>query len=283
VTAHNLSDRQREALRMLDVFASVGMRQLDITFTDMDGHKRGFRPAQPIELARASMRSTLIQSCVARGTNIIMRPHPPPPVLLIQLDDLDSAALARVTPAAFLILATSPGNHQAWLAVEGGSGADFARRVRKSAAADPSASGAVRVAGSVNFKRKYEPNFPTVAILEARAGRVVSAIQVDVLGLVAPEDPPKEASRRLWRPNNKWPSYQRCIEGAPLAHGSERRDISRADFTWCVIAVDWGHSIEETAARLMEESPKARNNGKAYAHETAAHAAYAVWQRIGCK
>lgn len=91
-------------------------------------------------------------------------------MLLIQLDDLDGATLARVTPAAFLILATSPGNHQAWVAVEGWSGVDFARRVRKATGADPSASGAARVAGSVNFKRKYEPNFPTVAILETRAG-----------------------------------------------------------------------------------------------------------------
>lgn len=107
---------------------------------------------------------------------------------------------------------------------------------------------------------------------------MVSAPQLDTLGLVAAEDPRTEAFRRPWRPKNRWPSYQRCVEGAPLAHSSDRQDISRADFSWCMIALDWGRGIEETAARLMEESPKARTNGTAYAERTAARAAYAVRQ-----
>jgi hypothetical protein len=40
-----------------------------------------------------------------------------------------SAAVERMRESAFLILATSPGNHQAWVAVTGGD-ADFARRLR---------------------------------------------------------------------------------------------------------------------------------------------------------
>lgn len=36
-----------------------------------------------------------------------------------QLDDLDAAGLDRVGEAAFLTLETSPGNHQAWIAVSG--------------------------------------------------------------------------------------------------------------------------------------------------------------------
>ena len=43
------------------------------------------------------------------------------------------------------------------------------------------------------------------------------------------------------------------------------RDISRADFTWCMTIISWRHGIGETAARLMEESTKARENGEAYA------------------
>ena len=39
------------------------------------------------------------------------------PVLELQLDDLDGEALKRVGEAASLTLTTSPGNHQAWLAV----------------------------------------------------------------------------------------------------------------------------------------------------------------------
>jgi hypothetical protein len=45
--------------------------------------------------------------------------------------------------------------------------AELARRLRCGSGADPSASGASRIAGSVNFKRKDAPNFPVVEILEA--------------------------------------------------------------------------------------------------------------------
>ena len=38
----------------------------------------------------------------------------------------------------------------------------------------------------------------------------------------------------------------------------------------------WGHAIEETAAQLMKESSKARENGERYALLTAQNAAAAV-------
>ena len=43
-----------------------------------------------------------------------------------------------------------------------------------------------------------------------------------------------------------------------------------------MIAVDWGWSIGATATRLMEESSKARENGQAYAIETARNAAAGI-------
>jgi hypothetical protein len=60
----------------------------------------------------------------------------------------------------------------------------------------------------------------------------------------------------------KWPSYHYCLSHAPKAHSGDNPDVSRADFTWALTAIDWGWSVEETAARLMEESPKARENGR---------------------
>jgi RepB DNA-primase from phage plasmid len=59
----------------------------------------------------------------------------------------------------FLTLETSPGNFQAWAAVKDAPDKDFVRRFRKGAGADATASGATRVAGSVNFKDKYGPEF----------------------------------------------------------------------------------------------------------------------------
>jgi hypothetical protein len=55
----------------------------------------------------------------------------------VQLYDLDTAGLARVGEAAFLTLQTSPGNHQAWVAVsdlaDAEAAKDFARRLREGA------------------------------------------------------------------------------------------------------------------------------------------------------
>ena len=53
-----------------------------------------------------------------------------------------------------------------------------------------------------------------------------------------------------------------------MAHGSDKPDISRADFTWCMTAIDWGWSVDDTAPRLMEARGKARENGDRYAMET---------------
>jgi hypothetical protein len=47
-----------------------------------------------------------------------------------------------------------------------------------------------------------------------------------------------------------------------------------------MIAIDWGWSIEEAAARLMQESNKAKENGEDYARITAGHAAAALEQRV---
>jgi hypothetical protein len=40
---------------------------------------------------------------------------------LIQLDDLGEDAAARLRPVSFLVLRTSPGNYQAWVAVADGT------------------------------------------------------------------------------------------------------------------------------------------------------------------
>lgn len=48
---------------------------------------------------------------------------------------------------------------------------------------------------------------------------------------------------------------------APTLPGEHREDgppaISRADFTFCLLAIDWGWSVEVAADRLMQESDKA--------------------------
>jgi len=283
-----------EALRMLDTFASVGARHFDLTFTSIDGEKRGFRPSQPLAQIKNSMPK-LFPGAAQRQNNIIVRPLSDK-VHFVQLDDLDAAGLGRVGEAAFLTLETSPGNHQAWIAVSGLStreeAKDFARRLRKGAGADHAASGATRVAGTSNYKRKYEPDFPMVRISASAPGRIVTKERLEEMGLLAsaePEAPAATFTARAAQGKNSsarprstkvWPQYAISLAGAPPRRDGSGPDQSMADFSWCMTAIDWGWSVEDTAAKLPEVSEKAaervRLNDKGYPLVTAQNAASAV-------
>jgi len=269
------------AWQMLDLFAGLGVPSFDVTRTDVDGYKCDYRGAQNLEVLRRGMPS-LLGTAIERRQNLIVRPKGAR-AELVQLDDLDGSGLERARSVAALILATSPGNHQVWVAVRE-CGPDLARRLRRASGADPSASGATRLAGSVNFKRRYAPNFPMVQILEANPRRVVTRGELEAAGLV-PAPAPIPASRparvhRSWRPK-AWPSYERCLRNAPPAHrSSDRPDVSRADFTFCLLAIDWGWGLEETCQRLLEKSSKARSDGERYARLTAQRAAAVVATRV---
>jgi hypothetical protein len=270
-----------EALRLLDLFASVGAEAFDITHTNLQQEKRGFRPAQSLAQARQSM-PYLVPSAARRQNNLIVRPRAGDGVTLVQLDDLAPDALARIAPAAFLILRTSPRGQQAWVAVTNAP-RGFAARLKEGTGADKEASGATRVAGTANFKPAYAPNFPRILIDAAQPGLRVTTQTLDAMGVVAPARPVPAASPSAVASSGglrtrKWPSYARCLEGAPLGPGGNPKRTS-ADFIWCKIALSWGHGIEATADRLLEESVKARENGEAYARQTAEHADYAARQR----
>jgi hypothetical protein len=270
-----------EAQAMLDAFASVGATRFDVTWTTRAGDKEWFRRGMNLaDLAR--VLPTMLDGAPDKQRNIIVRPHGPA-VTFIQLDDLKALSLDRIAPAVFLILETSPGNFQAWLAMSGEEDKDFARRLRKGTGADRTASGATRVAGSLNFKDKYAPAFPRVTIRQANPRRVTNAAELEWLGLVAAPEAaqPLRISPAPVRAGSgrKWPSYARCVDGAPLNSEETGPDISRADFVWCMTAITWGWSVDETAARLMEESTKAQANGDGYAGLTARNAALAVERR----
>ena len=261
-----------EALRMLDTFASVGATHFDLTHTNIDGEKRGFRPTQSLSQIKNSMPK-LFPGAAERKNNIIIRPLSDK-VHFVQLDDLDAAGLSRVGDAAFMTLETSPGNHQAWVAVSGLStpeeAKDFARRLRKGAGADHSASGATRVAGTSNYKRKYEPDFPTVRISASAPGRIVTKERLEEMGLAKaaePEIPAATFTARAAQGKNSsartrsakvWPQYAISLAGAPPRLQGNGPDRSMADYNWCMIAIDWGWSIDDTAQKLPEVSEKAR-------------------------
>ena len=133
-----------QAWQMLDTFASLGVHAFDLTRTDIDGHKRGFRAAVSVELLRRGMPGWL-ESALQLQHNLIVRPKRAA-AELVQLDDLDKARLEGLRCVSFLILSTSAGNHQAWVAVRE-CAADFARggkrqtMVRTPAQPDPDCAG----------------------------------------------------------------------------------------------------------------------------------------------
>ena len=173
-TTHN------EARRMLDAFASVGATQFDVTWTTRSGDKDEFRRGMQIaDLARTM--PALLDAAITRERNLIVRPHGPG-IAFLQLDDLAADRLPAIAPAVFLALETSPGNFQAWLALPGSEDKEFARRVRRGTGADATASGATRVAGSLNFKDKYAPDFPRVKIHAAQPGRMTNPPSLSGLG-----------------------------------------------------------------------------------------------------
>jgi hypothetical protein len=261
---------------MLDAFASVGAERVDLTLTDAGGKKVEFRGNRTLRQLRTAMPA-IVQEAAEQQHNVIVRPRSAR-ATLIQLDDLGEDAAARLRPVSFLVLRTSPGSYQAWVAVADGD-AEFAKRLRRGAGADLTASGATRISGSLNFKEKYAPDFPCVETVHCSPGQVVTRAELEALGVVAPAEKRGEAAidtaRRRPDPRG-WPSYQRCIDDAPEARGGGRPDRSRADFTFCLFAIKWGWSVEQTVARLMLESSKAQEKGEAYAMLTAQNAAAAV-------
>lgn len=269
----------QQALEMLDAFASVGAERFDVTFTDAAGHKVAFHSDRSLKQLRPELDSLLLDAA-ERQHNVIVRPRST--TTLIQLDDLGEVATQRLRAVSFLVLRTSPGNYQCWVAVADAD-AGFARRLRKGAGADPAASGATRISGSLNFKERYAPTFPLVESVAIHPGNRVTRADCEVLGIVAPPERSQPQARQLPRRSGPkaWPSYERCVERAPPARDGNRPDISRADFTFCLLAIDWGWGVEQTAARLMEQSSKAREEGETYALRTARNAAAAIEQRRG--
>ena len=70
------------------------------------------------------------------------------------------------------------------------------------------------------------------------------------------------------------------LAGAPRTSDGSGPDRSKADFWWCKLAIQRKWSIEDTEARLLEVSEKARERVRlgdtGYVHQTVLNAAMAV-------
>ena len=279
------------------MFTSVGARSFFVTKLDVDQNKLWGKPYTVPELRQklAAMVRTAADrkpyasaegKLVSAGENLIARPTGPD-VTFVQLDDLAADQLDRVRPAAFLIIATSPGNHQAWIAisnVDKSASKDVVRCVRRAVGAvDQSASGATRVAGSENFKVKYWPDYPTITITHAVPGRIMTQERLQEMGLIAePESALTSTSSFVHRSTGgrTWPDYGKCVAGAPPNKDGSGPDRSMADWTYCLFAARRGFAVDDIEQRLLEVSERARERVRlrdpGYAGVTAGNAVAAV-------
>jgi hypothetical protein len=283
-----LRDRCVEAIAMIDAFASVGVERFDVIHTDVDQQLRGYRPNQTVRDVRKSI-PYLVPGSFRRRNNLIIRPRPPANgAMLAQLDDLDLTKMQRVQPVAFLVLRTSDDSYQAWVAIRDGT-KERVRELVRNAGADPRASGAVRLAGTKNYKHKYEPDFPLVDAFGIQE-LSMPVEPLAKLGLMdIPEPPWAPAPHRMQPPKHyqgprRWPDYVQALSGASLKPDGGR-DRSQADFTWCMWAIDRGWSVDETAAELEVRSDKAKESlergYKGYTRLTAWKASLAVARNRG--
>ncbi|MBV8362114.1 MAG: hypothetical protein JO189_29905 [Deltaproteobacteria bacterium] len=264
-----------KALAMLSAFTSVGARLFDLSLTDLSGAPvRGLqRPGRSLEEMHRSI-GRVLHEAERHQHNVIIRPRSAT-ALLIQLDDFTAEQAAQIEPYAFMTVCTSPGNYQAWLAISDGpqhsdreAAKLFRTWVRRGAGADHFATGAVRIAGSINFKQKYAPAFPMIELAQVHASRTVTTAVLEKAGLlISREEPPslppatvppsvsqlKVPASEPWQ----WPDYQQSLRGAPLKDDGTP-DRSLADFMWCKWAIQRGHGIKETAEKLAKVSAKAQ-------------------------
>lgn len=276
------TDPGQQADAMISAFESVGAASFDLTLKDEQGKKVDFQRAITGNRLKSDL-AELLQRCEEAHINVIVRPRLSGADRLVQLDDIESSALERVKDLSLFIIETSPSNYQVWVAVENANDL-ICRQLKRALGADDSASGATRIAGSINFKPEYSPDYPTVKIIQINPSRVVGAGDLARSGLLADiparHAPIPQVPRRS-RVARSFPSYKRSLKDAPLKSVSKGGgpDRSWADFNFCLLALDRGHTTEAVAERLMVESERAREKGYQYALTTAQRAADVVASR----
>src|SRR5581483_4764790 len=190
----------KQAHAMLDAFAAVGATKFDVFLMDIHENPRGHEIVTLDALRRTvAMR---LEAATRRKLNLIVHPRSAT-ALLVQLDDTKDSSLWS---HSFMRLETSPGNYQYWIAVsdgpkDGDTTADkeaakiFRYRMKRGTGADKFASGSVRLAGSLNIKPKYAPDFPVVKVSQVEPGRTTTVAALDTAGLIGPPPPVTAAGR----------------------------------------------------------------------------------------
>ena len=184
-----------QALRMIDAFVSVGATNFDLSLTRCVNGPDGRPYDEKVpgkQLTNAHFRELhfrirkILEESERERWSVIIRPcKESTSAMIVQLDDLSAERLESIKPYAFLVVRSSPGNYQAWVAVGEVNAGEMARRLQRGVGADTNASGAGRIAGSRNWKPHHGPVFPHVEIVYWQSGYRAKWNDLESAGLVA--------------------------------------------------------------------------------------------------
>jgi hypothetical protein len=289
IDSFDIIDPLADGLLMLTALSRAGATSFDVTLKNDIGKNAGFLRNNSVTSLRAKLPA-LLERAERECLSIILRPRASS-VGLIQLDDI-SENVARILAAhACCITETSPRNFQAFLAFAGPPPKAELEHIRyrliTATKADKGASGAGRLAGSLNVKEKHrrpDGSFPRVQLASVKHDHLASIDELDADGLLAdlPITPPlsqtqsilatstpplSAASRPQRRRVRRAPSYEHCIGSVRRKEGGEI-DRSAVDYLFAVTCLDWGFSLEQTVNLLRLHSPKANERSDDYADRT---------------
>jgi hypothetical protein len=267
-----------DARLMVTALHKGGANQFDVTLKDISGENVKFRRRISVDSFRRRLEG-LLEEAEQRTLSIIIRPHAPD-TIFIQLDDLTPENAAMMEPYSCCLIETSPNNLQAFIALTGMNGkaeADAVRRsLIKSAHADEGASGAARIAGSLNVKEKHrraDGSFPRVRLMNVKHGLILTPSELSAKGFLQDLSVPtlRPVPSTLKKRRRRAPVYALAVNAVRTKEDGEV-DRSAVDFHYAVVCFDWGFSYEDTVRLLRANSPKAAERDDDYAERTVSNA-----------
>ncbi len=275
----DLWDAIADARLMVTALHKAGTSHVDVTLKDVSGEKVKFQRRVSVEKFRERLDG-LLREAERRTLSVIIRPHSRETVL-VQLDDLTPENAALVEPYSCCVIETSANSFQAFVALNGlrdKNETDVVRRsLIKFSHADSGATGAARLAGSLNVKEKHrrlDGSFPRVKLTKVTHGLILTPPELSANGLLqdlppAPPLRPLPSSPKAKR--RRAPIYAMAVTAVRPKEDGEV-DRSAVDFHYAVVCLDWGFSYEDTVRLLQANSPKAAGRDDDYAERTVTNA-----------
>jgi hypothetical protein len=271
-----------DAERTLRAFEAVGAEGFDVTIKDEIGGNKTLFSSHTIEELRVRLPELLKQNAT-RHDSLIIRPRSER-VAFIQVDDLSLETRKLFDDVCFLSFKTSPGNYQAWLAVQGIS-EDERKKLRErilrklGEQVDRGATGAMRLPGSINRKPsrngyRVQLHFPLRS-----SSRILTPGVLEQSGLLAPLPEVTAKPKRVSTPRTsthpmRFPSYEICLKKYPKKDSKrgDGYDHSPADASFLSTCLEWGIPEDVAKAEWFKVSARAQeeleSGGDAYIERT---------------